>query len=105
MAKKNLSSLMDGILGNTTPPEHQNEDKTAEPDSTRRGAGRPKKGEVISPNNDVRATFIGDRDVMKKLKYIAFAEDSMLRDVIDKAFKAFIANWESEKGKITLPGK
>lgn len=113
MAKKNIASLMSGLMGEPTSSGNDTsisslpnkEEKTSE-DSTkagRRRPGRPRKGETVEPSNEIRATFIVNQDLIKKIKYISLVDDSLLKDVIDNALSEYIANWESENGEIRLP--
>ncbi len=120
MAKKNLASLMNGIMGDAIPSEPE---VTAfgHPDSTaaevteemkanleanrRQNVGRPRKGESGSKTNEVRATFIVDPELIRKVKYISLVESSLLKDVISEALTSYIEAWESDNGKIRLPKK
>ena len=117
MAKKNLASLMNGIMGETKPvepaieqPESAAVEVTEEMKANleanrRRNVGRPRKGESGSKTNEVRATFIVDPELIRKVKYISLVESSLLKDVISEALTSYIEAWESENGKIRLPKK
>lgn len=107
---------MSGIMGDVTPQEsedtkvneHQVSEVTEEMKENleakrRQNVGRPKKGESASKSNEVRATFIVDPEVVRKLKYISLAEGSLLKDVIAAALSGYIDSWEAENGKIRLP--
>ena len=118
MAKKNLASLMNGIMGDSKPAvsetsseESQNlpvsevtdEMKESLEAKRHRNVGRPRKGKSGSKTSEVRATFIVDPEVVRKLKYISLVESNLLKDVISEALTSFIDSWESENGKIRLP--
>lgn len=118
MPKKNLTSLMNGIMGDSKPivPEVSSEERQEVPVSEvteemkdnleakrRQNVGRPRKGETGSKANEVRATFIVDPEVVRKLKYVSLAEGSLLKDVIAEALNSFLDTWEAENGKIRLP--
>lgn len=117
MAKKNLASLMSGIMGDTKPliPEESSttqdvpvsevteEMKENLEAKRRRNVGRPRKGETGKQTNEVRATFIVNPEVVRKLKYVSLAEGSLLKDVIAEALNAYLDSWESENGRIRLP--
>ncbi len=118
MAKKNLASLMSGIMGDAKPsiPEGTSSTTQEVPVSVvteemkenleakrRQNVGRPRKGETGKQTNEVRATFIVDPEVVRKLKYISLAEGSLLKDVIAEALNSYLDTWESENGKIRLP--
>lgn len=118
MAKKNLASLMNGIMGENKPvvSEGSSEEQQEVPVSEvtdemkdsleakrRQKVGRPRKGESGSKTNEVRATFIVDPEVVRKLKYISLVESNLLKDVISEALNSYIESWEEENGKIRLP--
>lgn len=117
MAKKNLASLMSGIMGDTKPliPEESSttqdvpvsevteEMKENLEAKRRRNVGRPRKGETGKQTNEVRATFIVNPEIVRKLKYVSLAEGSLLKDVIAVALNAYLDSWESENGRIRLP--
>ena len=118
MAKKNLASLMSGIMGDTMPLISEEISSTTQEvpvsDVTdemkekleakrRRNVGRPRKGETGKQTNEVRATFIVDPEVVRKLKYVSLAEGTLLKDVIADALNAYLDTWESENGRIRLP--
>jgi len=67
--------------------------------------GRPKGRKNGNPVRENRATFIVDRDVTRKLKYIALMETKLYKIVIGEALKQYIDRWEKENGKINLPKK
>lgn len=120
MAKRNLASLMNGIMGDSKPvvPDFSSEERLEVPVSEvteemkdnleakrRQKVGRPRKGESGSKANEVRATFIVDPEIVRKLKYISLVESNLLKDVINEALSSFIESWESENGKIKFPNK
>lgn len=95
MAKRDLSSLVNGIIGSNNPAPDNNQNP-----EEKRSVGRPKRD---SSKEEVRATFVGDKNTMRKLKFIAVADDCLLKDIINKSFENFIAQWEAERGEINLP--
>lgn len=123
MAKKNLASLMDGIIGDDSIRENQESaiPKTSETSDssdnselsgadktgvqyTRRKPGRPPKS-AADRLEEVRATIIVEPDVLKKIKYISLIEGSMIKEVMNEAFRSYISAWEAANGKIRLPQK
>ena len=95
MAKKNLASLMNGIMGDPKPQEptvseiaineqtaevHSSEctEEMKESLETKRysNVGRPKKGTTNTKKEETRATFIVDPEFIRKLKYISLVESS-----------------------------
>lgn len=119
MAKKNLMSLMDGIMGEDRKEEapvgeirtesapepkpaanvEPAPEKPAPEKSVRKGPGRPKKEAA----NETRATFIVNNDLLRKIKYISLVEGCMQKDVLDRALQEYIDAWQEENGKIRLP--
>lgn len=71
----------------------------------RQNVGRPRKGEHHVKAEEVRATFIVDPELVRKLKYISLVEGNLLKDVIGEALTSFIVSWEADNGKIRLPHK
>lgn len=111
MAKKNLASLMSGLMGEEQPKtdeqprtadEAQPEQTTARESKERRGPGRPRKGETTEKTNEIRATFIVDPELVKKVKYISLVDGLLLKDVVNAALSEYVDSWESRNGKIRL---
>lgn len=108
MAKKNLQSLMSGIIGSE--PQKSTEEVQPTNDSretknvptAQRGPGRPKKSDNVDKN---RATFILPTDTHKKLRYISLMEGINQQDIVADALDVYIENWEKENGKIKMPKK
>ena len=147
MAKKNLTLLMDGFIGEAQTSsvtqqqsiqgksasqeesqdvKPQNDDvnhaketqsmviKTTEQMKSRLEAkrkenvGRPKKGEAAKNAKklqEVRATFIVDADLLRKVKYISLVEGLLLKDILAEALNAYVDKWETDNRKIKLPKK
>lgn len=118
MAKKNIASLMNGIMGDAksketevssentqeVPVSEVTEEMRENLEAKRhRNVGRPRKGESGGKTNEVRATFIVDPEIVRKLKYVSLAEGSLLKDVIAEALNSYLESWEVENGKIRLP--
>lgn len=112
MAKKNLTSLISGIMGEnmestiveTHAPEITSEMQDNLEAKRRQNVGRPKKETSAKQSNETRATFIVDADIVRKLKYISLAEGRLLKEVVNTSLTGYIAQWESENGQIRLPG-
>lgn len=123
MGKKNLASLMNGIMGEpnqeVVKSDNQLIEPADEPESSEvteemkeslepqryRNVGRPKKGTTASKKEETRVTFIVDPELIRKLKYISLVESSLLKDIISEALTGYINEWEEENGKIKLPKK
>lgn len=134
MAKKNLSSLLGGIMGDPQeendsnavsapvpqePAEPAAEEPAEEPapvepqpasatpakEAPARRRGPGRPRKNEGPIEEVRATFIVDQRQIKKIKYISVIEDCLLKDIVGKALEAYIVDWEAENGRIKLPNK
>lgn len=72
----------------------------------RENVGRPKKGEAAKSARkpqEIRATFIVDPDLLRKVKYISLVEGILLKDVISEALNNYVDVWEEKNKKIRLP--
>lgn len=72
----------------------------------RANVGRPKKGEPAKNTKkpqEIRATFIVDPDLLRKVKYISLVEGILLKDVISEALNNYVDKWETDNRKIRLP--
>ena len=72
----------------------------------RENVGRPKKGEPAKSAKkpqEIRATFIVDPDLLRKVKYISLVEGILLKDVISEALSNYVVAWEEKNKKIRLP--
>ena len=72
----------------------------------RENVGRPKKGEPAKntkKSQEIRATFIVDPDLLRKVKYISLVEGILLKDVISEALNNYVDVWEEKNKKIRLP--
>ena len=68
--------------------------------------GRPRGRKNGNPKpREERATFIVDKDLTRKLKYIALMETKLYKDVISEALSSYIERWKGENGTINLPKK
>ena len=72
----------------------------------RENVGRPKKGESAKSAKkpqEIRATFIVDPDLIRKVKYISLVEGILLKDVISEALNNYVEVWEEKNKQIRLP--
>ena len=67
--------------------------------------GRPKGRGNGDPYRENRATFIVDKDVTRKLKYIALMETQTYKTIVGEALQSYIERWEKKNGIINLPKK
>lgn len=71
--------------------------------------GRPRKNterrSIVEEGckiDETRATFIVQKEQIRKIKYISLATTSLLKDVIAHALGEYIASWEEEHGEIKI---
>ena len=69
----------------------------------RENVGRPKKSESAKKPQEIRATFIVDPDLLRKVKYISLVEDILMKDVIFEALNNYVDAREAYNRKIKLP--
>lgn len=67
--------------------------------------GRPKGRGNGNAFRENRATFIVDKEVTRKLKYIALMETQTYKTIVGEALQEYIDRWESNNGIINLPKK
>lgn len=68
--------------------------KVGRPSGRKNGNPKPKEN---------RATFIVDRDITRKLKYIALMETKLYKNIVSEALNKYIEQWEKKNGVINLP--
>lgn len=129
MAKKNLQSLMSGILGESTAvqstttvdPEPQYaptvleqavaqldaEDNPArhEPEKRKSKQRETKQEKSIETNPETRATFFIEDDLLRKLRYIALMDTITQKDIINNSLRKYVNDWERKNEIIPLPRK
>lgn len=124
MAKKDIASLINGIVGGEARQEQtqQTSDRSELSTSTvealqispeleeklnavrRAKVGRP-RGSTTAKPREHRATFIVSEDIIYKLKYISLMDSRLLKDVVSDALLSAIAQWEEENGTIEVKPK
>lgn len=119
MTKKDMKSIIGGIVNsNKLIPKEQAEDQMPEvlkelqlskememalEAERKKNVGRPKKGEEERIREN-RTTFIVDKETVRKLKYIAVMDCTLIKDIVAEAFDRYIEEWERKKGHtIKLP--
>lgn len=51
---------------------------------------------------DARTTIILSKELIRKIKYIALAEGSTIKDKVSESLQATVASWEDEHGIIQI---
>ena len=95
MSKKNFTGGLNSLLGD--PPE------------------KPKKGRPVTQTkeitkssqegtkeNETRATFIVNEELLEKLKAVAYWERRMIKEVIASALEETVAKYEKKNGPVKL---
>ena len=93
MSKKNFTGGLNSLLGD--PPE------------------KPKKGRPVTQTkeitkssqegtkeNETRATFIVNEELLEKLKAVAYWERRMIKEVIASALEETVAKYEKKNGPV-----
>ena len=100
MGKKDFTGGFDKLLGKT--------EKEGKATITKK-VGRPKDKTKRTPekssqegtkNNETRATFIVNEEMLEKLKNIAYWDRQMIKEVIGEALSLYIDKWERKNGKV-----
>lgn len=112
---KDIGDLINGIIGKEPQPQDLPKE-TAEAlritpemeeqlNAVRRAnVGRPSKHSQKKPiGREHRATFIVDKDLIRKVKYISLADSKLLKDVISEGLTSYVEEWEKKNGVINLP--
>lgn len=104
MATKNkANSLVGNILGGNTEPKMQEEKApVAAPVRVAADEERPST-EKGTKEGETRATFIVNKELVRKVKYISLVGGSQIKDEINAALEAHIQKWEAANGAIKLP--
>lgn len=106
MSKKNFTGGLNSLLGETSKGDNPVMDKAK--------VGRPKTStKVISKSsqegtkeNETRATFIVNEELLDKLKAIAYWDRVMIKEVINIALEEAVSKYEKKNGAINpIPKK
>lgn len=121
MTKKSFSQGLGAILGERPPREKQLKGSPEEvTDRIRRAVkeierpkgGRPSSGKIATSSaeegtreGEARVTFIVRKDLVDKVKGIAYFEDLRYGDVVNSALEEYTSKYEKKNGRIKLPKK
>ena len=93
MSKKNFTGGLNSLLGD-------------QPDKPKRGRPVTQTKEVTKSSqegtkeNETRATFIVNEDLLDKLKAIAYWDRVLIKDVVNTALQETVAKYEKKNGDI-----
>jgi hypothetical protein len=101
MSKKTFSGGLNSLLGENKELKHK-------PGLLKPKRGRPKtQTKVITKSsqegtkeNETRATFIVNEDLLEKLKAIAYWERSLIKEVVASALEKAVATYEKKNGPV-----
>lgn len=106
MAKKNLSNLMSGLMGESSETaKATNTPSQSVSIGTGKERQEPAASNAKSCPEETRATLIINSEILRKVKYISLVEDMLLKNVIGNALDEYVSRWEAQNGNITLPKK
>ena len=100
MSKKNFKGGLSSLLGETT--------TKSKVKPTPNKIGRPqtqfkeitKSSQEGTKENETRATFIVNEDLLEKLKAVAYWDRVMIKDVINTALEETVVRYEKKNGKV-----
>lgn len=93
MSKKDFTGGLNSLLGE-------------QPDSPKRGRPVTQTKEITkssqegTKDNETRATFIVNEDLLDKLKAIAYWDRVLIKDVVNTALQEIVAKYEKKNGDI-----
>ena len=61
---------------------------------------KPKVGRPKTKENEVRATFIVNEEILEKLKAIAYWDRELIKEVVNRALEDAILRYEKKSGEI-----
>lgn len=102
MAKKNLSHLMTGILGQEPVGKAAEVKQPLVQSSQEVKARRGRPSSRAVAGDYVRTTFIFDKDKLNQLRYIALVEKKTLTEIVNKLIEDYISWWEDANGKTPI---
>ena len=99
MSKKNFTGGLNSLLGDNSEKPKVGRPKTSIKEVT-------KTSQEGTKENETRATFIINEDVLEKLKAIAYWERILIKDIANSAFEETIAKYEKKNGAVvSIPKK
>lgn len=96
MAKKDIASLVNGIMGTNNPTNVAETTKQPEGPATPVNVKKDDGDEIMT------TSFRSPKRLMRKLRMISGAEGVGVGTIIQEAFENYIKNWESEHGSLNI---
>jgi len=98
MSKKNFTGGLNSLLGDNDKPK-RGRPKTSTREIT-------KSSQEGTKENETRATFIINEELLEKLKAIAYWDRVLIKDVVNTALQEAVAKYEEKNGVIKpIPNK
>lgn len=92
MSKKNFTGGLNSLLGDNDKPK-RGRPKTSTREIT-------KSSQEGTKENETRATFIINEELLDKLKAIAYWDRVLIKDVVNTALQDVVAKYEKKNGDI-----
>lgn len=92
MSKKDFKGGFKDLLGDNKPKVGRPKDL-----SKRKPEKSSQEG---TKNNETRATFIVNEDLLEKVKALAYWEREQIKQTIDKALQGYVDKYEKKSGDI-----
>ena len=93
MSKKDFSGGLNSLLGDQPEKQKAGRPKTSTREIT-------KSSQEGTKENETRATFIINEELLEKLKAIAYWDRVLIKDVINTALQETVAKYEKKSGAI-----
>jgi hypothetical protein len=93
MSKKNFSGGLNSLLGEQTEKPKRGRPVTQTKEIT-------KSSQDGTKENETRATFIINEELLEKVKAIAYWERELIKETINKALQETVAKYEKKSGAI-----
>ena len=112
MSKKNFKGGLNSLLGDQPKKKELNKENAQEYvkelNKLTKKVGRPvtqtkeitKSSQEGTKENETRATFIVNEDLLEKLKAIAYWDRVLIKDVINNSLAETVAKYEKKSGSI-----
>ena len=95
MSKKNFTGGLNSLLGDQPEKPKKGRPVTQTKEIT-------KSSQEGTKENETRATFIVNEELLEKLKAVAYWERRMIKEVIDSALEEVVAKYEEKNGPVKL---
>ena len=93
MSKKNFTGGLNSLLGEQTEKPKRGRPVTQTKEIT-------KSSQEGTKENETRATFIINEELLEKLKAIAYWDRCLIKDVVNTALQDVVAKYEKKNGEI-----